>query len=198
MEFIAVECINSTEGVNSTQLIQFYANIPLGKGKLAEKSKKWSSHQPEDIPESILVLVIDSASRTELFRNLPRTMEFLTKNLSFIDFKGHHPIGEPTLRNMAPLLFGLSYEDFLNDSGKDWIDSWDAAPFIWKVFDQLHYVTGYSEDLPRMATFNYARQQGFVRQPVDLYLRPLMRAHETSSAGQEQVVCRITTFIFFN
>ena len=178
MEFILVECTNSTQPENSTKLYGFYANVPLRKPKLAKKAKKWNHRDLADIPDSIFVLAIDSASRTELFRNIPQTMEFLVKNLGFIDFKGHHPIGEPTIRNMAPLFFGMSYEEFLKHSGKEWVDSWDAAPFIWKLYNQLNYVTGYFEDLPRMATFNYFGQQGFLRQPVDLYTRPLMLAHE--------------------
>ena len=50
----------------------------------------------------------------------------------------------------------------------------DGCPFIWKDFKRAgKYLTAFLEDVPHLATFNYEKI-GFLRPPVDFYLRPFM------------------------
>jgi len=48
----------------------------------------------------------------------------------------------------------------------------DSCPLIFRRFDEAKYLTSFIEDSPFYTMFNY-KQTGFVRQPVDFYVRPL-------------------------
>ena len=52
----------------------------------------------------------------------------------------------------------------------------DNCPLIWKNFSANNYFTSFLEDEPHISIFNYEKA-GFVEQPADYYLRPLMVAH---------------------
>lgn len=50
---------------------------------------------------------------------------------------------------------------------------YDKCPFIWERLAAANYLTAYSEDWPDMYAFGTS---GFVRQPVDYYVRTLFNA----------------------
>jgi len=154
---------------------------------LKAKLKFWSDKQKETTgdtnstkitPINVMILVLDSTSRNDAFRNLPRTMDFLTKDLNFTEFKKYNCLGEPTMYNAIPLLTGIQTSVLYKNKG--WRDAWDNQPLIWKNFDQSHYATAYIEDLPSLGTFNYGGQRGFVNPPTTFYMRPFFSAYETS------------------
>lgn len=84
------------------------------------------------------------------------------------------PVGENTFPNIVPLLTSLSAEELSFCSASRWIPL-DECPFIWKNFSQHNYLTGHFEDSPKINAFNYLKA-GFIRSPVDIYLRPWMLA----------------------
>lgn len=51
----------------------------------------------------------------------------------------------------------------------------DSCPYIWKEFSTRNYLTAHLEDSPKLAIFNYMKT-GFIKKPVDMYLRPWMLA----------------------
>ncbi|CAG7833394.1 unnamed protein product [Allacma fusca] len=170
MEFIKIICNASTGG---PQKINFLANVPRN-GRTDRKAKNWKLRSKR--PISILILIVDSTSRTEAYRALNKTMDILVNKLNFVDFKGHHPVAEPTMNNALALLMGLRPEDILKQYKFSRRDFWDNVPFIWDIFNQMDFITGYFEDLPMYGTFNYGGQKGFLRRPTDLTLRPIMLA----------------------
>ena len=190
MEFMEVVCDEFKKGTwmaNPKMHREFHAHVSTKAHELRRKLKYWDeeikpyfrSSSSRPLPPSVFVLVVDSTSRTEAYRSLPKTMNFLVNKLGFIDFKGHHPMGEPSLINALALLMGSNVSEISKFRGsKDQL--WDSVPFIWDEFEKLNYVTGFLEDLPRVGTFNWASRRGFSKAPTDLYLRPLMLAHEAA------------------
>jgi hypothetical protein len=142
---------------------------------LKEKIDYWKT-KPE-IPVNVLVLVLDSTSRTDAFRHLPNTMNYLLNELDFMDFKGYHHLGEPTMLNAIPLLLGLPMEEYFQKIKSSWEETWDISPFIWREFNDSNYATAYIEDVPDVGTFNYGGQTGFTFKPTDFYLRPFLSAN---------------------
>lgn len=53
----------------------------------------------------------------------------------------------------------------------------DAYTYLWHHYHSAGYLTAYAEDLSSIDTFHYFLH-GFVRQPVDYYLRPFLQAIE--------------------
>ncbi|CAG7689550.1 unnamed protein product [Allacma fusca] len=154
------------------------AHMEFIEGRLKPKIDFWKNQSSSERPYSIFTLVIDSTSRAEFFRSLTQTVDHLLSTMNFVNFRGHHPLGEPTQNNAMPMLMGIQRSVFK----KEYIDYneqkfWDETPFIWRSFNELNYLTGYFEDDPAVGTFNYGRQLGFEVQPTHLYTRPLMAAH---------------------
>ena len=173
--------------VNPRMHREFHAQITTQSQKLQEKINYWKeeikpyfgSAGRKSLPTRVFLLVIDSTSRTEAYRSLPKTMNLLVNKLGFIDFKGHHPVGESSLANAFALLMGFKFAD-LSKFRRSKNDFWDSIPFIWNEFERLNYVTGFFEDVPRLGTFNRAGRRGFSKAPTNLYLRPVMLAHESA------------------
>jgi hypothetical protein len=68
---------------------------------------------------------------------------------------------------------GYTTSEFKAELNENWNIAFDDFPFIWNDFASRGFATLFSEDRPEMATFNYqGRLKGFLKQPVDHYLRP--------------------------
>lgn len=102
-----------------------------------------------------------------------------------------YEVGESTLSNLFPMLTSAPYGGSnctLNTS-----DSFDDCPFLWRNFSARNYVTAFLEDSPRIGIFNFKRT-GFIREPVDVYFRPLALA----MYRQKGVFVRLLTCQFVN
>ncbi|CAG9860212.1 unnamed protein product [Phyllotreta striolata] len=122
---------------------------------------------------SVLLLGIDSMSKSNLIRTMPKTFRYLEDN--FYNLRGYTKIGENTLPNLMAILSGHNMDQlnsFCNDSVK-----FNNCKFIWDKFKALGYVTAYLEDEVEISTFNYNRA-GFSEEPTDLYYRAYMIASE--------------------
>jgi len=104
-------------------------------------------------------------------RKLPRTYDYLTKQLGATVLKGYNIVGDGTPQALVPLLTGFT-ELELPETRKRFsgAGSVDSYPMIWQDFARLGYMTSFNEDLPNVGTFTY-RMTGFESQPVDHYLR---------------------------
>ena len=90
-------------------------------------------------------------------------------------------MGQTTFPNMMALLGGMEAND--NPClGGDGFNKMDDCPLMFREFSRVNYVTGFTEDWPRIAIFNY-KDTGFVSQPSDYYYRPFTTAYfsETSN-----------------
>ncbi|SPP80799.1 uncharacterized protein LOC117582831 [Drosophila guanche] len=136
------------------------------------------SLEPSKRKPSLLMFGIDSLSRINLRRTMPKVYKFLTGR-GWYELQGYNKIGDNTFPNLMAILAGYSPE-----SAKEQVCDWktngclDETPFIWKYFKNASYLTAYAEDESGINTFNYVKP-GFNEQPTDYYLRPLQKAAES-------------------
>lgn len=127
-------------------------------------------------PPSVLILGIDSISRSNFFRTLVSTSNYL-KQKKWINFKAYNKVGYNTFPNVMAMLTGRSLTS-IKAFGKPSLLFINTYDLIWKDYQRLGYVTAYAEDLAYMNTFTYTRK-GFKEPPTDFYYRPYTIATET-------------------
>lgn len=132
--------------------------------------------KPNSIMPSVLMIGIDSVSRLNLIRSMPKTMKFL-REYDWLTLEGYTKVAENTFPNLIPILTGLSDQQLRKTCYPSQNKEIDRCPFVWKDFERRGYVTAYVEDEPKIGTFNY-NKYGFARSPTDYYLRPFMLAAE--------------------
>ena len=169
-----MNCGNSTNG-----------DISLAPASIVlEKQTFWKGKNEEEIPPNVLILGIDTVSRSHAYRSLPKTIGLL-KQLDFQDFKSFHSVAANTLSNLIALLGGFGKEKFRKSCVKDWRSSFDSCELIWKDFAARNYVTSYIED--GYQSFNWGGQSGFINQPTDYYWHHFFMALSDVRRQQFQV-----------
>lgn len=152
-EFVRVIC-----NYNGSQIYkEFFSFIPLKNGTTPSPSKDFMN---------VLIIGIDSISRLNLIRTMPKTAAYL-QNISAFQFLGYNKVADNTFPNLMPALAGLTVEEsekvcWINDT------HFDSCPFVWKNFKSRNYTTAFVEDTAWMGTFNYIKN-GFGEQPTDYY-----------------------------
>nr|XP_016935548.2 uncharacterized protein LOC108014043 [Drosophila suzukii] len=138
---------------------------------------KGLSMEPSKRKPSVLMFGIDSLSRINLRRTMPKVYRFLTK-AGWFELQGYNKIGDNTFPNLLALLTGYNPDSALKRIC-DWHEKGclDRTPFIWKYLHNASYLTAYAEDESGIHTFNYLKP-GFLEQPTDYYLRPFQKAFE--------------------
>ncbi|XP_029638830.1 uncharacterized protein LOC115213966 [Octopus sinensis] len=139
-----------------------------------EKVKKRSNPRKQ---YNVFIFGVDSVSRLNCLRMLPKTYKYLTQELGAFDFQGYTKVGDNTFPNMVPLLTGMHpYEE---SSKLPYVDPsyhfYDSYPLLWKNFSDAGYITMFAEDEPLLGIFNYL-SKGFNQQPTDHYMRPFWLA----------------------
>ncbi|KAK3922998.1 Arylsulfatase [Frankliniella fusca] len=140
----------------------------------------WDQVPADGLGLSVIMWGMDSISRNNFIRKLPRTHKFLTETLGALVLEGYNIVGDGTPQALIPILTG-STELELPETRKrkgSRATYVDAYPFIWKDFQSNGYVTGYVEDQPEIGTFTY-RLKGFNKPPVDHYGRSFYLAAES-------------------
>lgn len=125
---------------------------------------------------SVLILGIDSVSRLNFYRTMPKTEKYL-RETGWIGLKGYNKIGDNTFPNLMAILTGQSSQQAYSRCKPTVAYKLDHCPFLWHNFRNAGYVTAYGEDETMLNTFNYLKV-GFVEPPTDYYLRPYMLASE--------------------
>lgn len=125
---------------------------------------------------SVLVLGIDSVSRLNFYRTMPKTEKYLHET-GWIGLKGYNKIGDNTFPNLMAVLTGQTSQEAYSRCKPTVVYKLDRCPFLWHNFRNVGYVTAYGEDETVLNTFNYLKV-GFVEPPTDYYLRPYMLASE--------------------
>lgn len=148
-----------------------YTNLHahVSKKTFSKTLRKDPTEQCSSNPYNLLIFGLDSISRLNGIRKLPKTYGYLTKNLGAYDFRGYTKVGANTFPNILPILTG-KYSHQLQKT-PPYKDFYDGYPLIWKNFSRCGYVSLFAEDAPHMATFNYL-DKGFHEQPTDHYMRP--------------------------
>ncbi|XP_026469786.1 uncharacterized protein LOC113373714 isoform X2 [Ctenocephalides felis] len=173
-EFILVSCQNSAKGLRKGKV--WYKNghalIP-DKESVQRRLAETRSAQINP-PISVLLISIDSISRLNLMRSMPKTARHLHDN-GWIELRGYNKIGDNTYPNLMAVLTGKSPTNSYVSCKPTTLHGLDNCWFIWKNYSNAGYVTAYGEDYPSINTFNY-RKKGFYKQPTDYYMRPLFLA----------------------
>uniref|UniRef100_T1IJT6 Uncharacterized protein n=1 Tax=Strigamia maritima TaxID=126957 RepID=T1IJT6_STRMM len=132
---------------------------------------RWTDETRELVAEklSVTILGLDSVSRLNMLRHMPKTFAYLRNVMDAIDLQGFTKVADNTFVNVVPMLSGLFVEECWNESLAQ--KPMDYLNLVWKDFAQKGFRTLYAEDFPGISAFNY-RKFGFFHQPTDYYLRP--------------------------
>ena len=127
---------------------------------------------------NVLILALDSVSRTAWKRLFPETYTYFKDTLGGIVLEGYNIVGDGTVDNLLPFLCGKIQKELPEGKrGQPHAKPVDGYPWVWKKYEQLGYVTQYIEDRADINTFNM-RLMGFKEQPVHHYMRPFfLRRH---------------------
>ncbi|KHN72523.1 hypothetical protein Tcan_14731 [Toxocara canis] len=170
-EFVEVECYNN--GLLSSKVYSYHWNqiIKRNTSIITKRPFRASSISRP----SVLMFGVDSMSRSNFIRTLPKTYAQLQK-LGFVDLLGHVKVGDNTFVNLGAMLTGkrsTATREFKNELPDEWNIYFDDWPFVWKLFSDEGYVTFFAEDRPDIGTFNYFGWLcGFKFPPTDHYFRP--------------------------
>ncbi|KAG5896230.1 hypothetical protein JTB14_009729 [Gonioctena quinquepunctata] len=143
--------------------------LPIQKGNHPSNSEKLS----------ILLIGIDSISKPNLIRTMPKTFKYAEEHS--LSLQGYNKVGDNTFPNLMALLTGYSMEQmrgFNYDTVKI-----NTLQIIWDEFREAGYVTGYGEDESDINTFNYEKA-GFLDPPTDFYYFPYIIAAEKLATRQ--------------
>uniref|UniRef100_A0A7E4W301 Sulfatase domain-containing protein n=1 Tax=Panagrellus redivivus TaxID=6233 RepID=A0A7E4W301_PANRE len=150
----------------SNQYSFIYASVEPLYGM--KKQSSYSKYRP-----NVLIIGIDSVSRSNVIRNLPLTYKYLTEITGGWDFRGYAKIEDNTFPNMNAVLTGYKAatqtSELPEDPAHEFVDQW---PFIWKNYSEIGYTTLLAEEQPGI--FSY-KAPGFKKQPTDVYLRSFGR-----------------------
>lgn len=125
---------------------------------------------------SVLLVGIDSISRLNLIRMMPKTYQYL-KQKDWIEYKGYNKIGDNTFPNLMAIFTGKNESDAYRICNPKKVGLLDKCNFIFYNYSDAGYVTAYAEDEAKINTFNY-KKKGFANPPTDYYLRPYTMASE--------------------
>ncbi|XP_015785382.1 uncharacterized protein LOC107362769 [Tetranychus urticae] len=174
-EFVNIECYLSGALV--------YSNIHSWPSRVPSHADATSSNNKDhsiinNYPtlyvnkQSVMFLVIESMSLLNFDRFMVKTKEALSKLSNNFILRGLNKMADNSYPNMMPLLSGYRpyYGEwpFEFEVGKG---PYDDVQFIWDDFKRQNYTTGYIEDDPKFALFNYLAE-GFKKPPTDWYPRP--------------------------
>lgn len=165
-EFMKVECSRNNEVIYK----DYYVFLPR-KPSVEERCKQALSKDTlRDDRLSVLVLGIDSVSRMNFHRMMPKTVKLL-RSLGAVEMLGYTKVADNTYPNLVPLLSGLNQDELQKLCWQTPQSTFDECPLLWKNFSAAGYRTVFGEDAYTMTTFNYLKP-GFREEPTDYYLRP--------------------------
>ncbi|XP_075160865.1 uncharacterized protein LOC142233734 isoform X2 [Haematobia irritans] len=162
---------------------QVYANgYPLmpERKEIRDRLNVWKKYDQDsgasDKTPSVLMIGIDSISRVNLLRAMPKTARYLYEN-EWYEMSGFNKIDDNTFPNLMAVLTGMNRTTVMEKCSPYKLHALDNCDFIWRTFREHGYVTAYAEDEASINTFNYMKV-GFVEPPVDYYLRPFLLGAE--------------------
>ncbi|XP_041356759.1 uncharacterized protein LOC121373967 isoform X1 [Gigantopelta aegis] len=175
-EFIRVYCYSKSGGKIYTNFHSIVIPKPEVEEQCDTRFRRYlKRHQPKE-KLNVMMIGVDSVSRLNLMRQMPRTREFLLRNLSAVEMLGYTKVADNTFVNIVPMTTGKYVEEL------PWNETmvktpFDKYDFIWKEFSKNGFKTLYAEDAPKIAMFQYGKA-GFHTPPADFYNRVFSVAME--------------------
>ena len=160
--------------IKDGEIHEEYLAQVVEKKKIINRAKQSIKKAP--LPYNVAFIMLDSQSKSNVIRKLPKIYDYLNKDKNTFIFDGQSIVGDGTTAQLSAMLAGaLEWE--LPESRRGFagarpIDNW---PFIFKNLTSHGYVTFFSEDEALFGAFNY-RLHGFTKPPVDHYPRPFWLA----------------------
>ncbi|ODM88224.1 hypothetical protein Ocin01_18459 [Orchesella cincta] len=171
-DYIAIRCFNK-----KTKKVQYVDMFPMTHVHEIQPPVPATTDDKNQHKMNIIILGLDATSNLNFKRIMPKTLEYMTKNLSSIGLQWLNKNGDNTLPNVMTALTGYSVPEMRNRGWEDPSNYFDECPFIWKRFAKEGYLTVLGEDLSGISTFSY-NKAGFIDKPTDFYLRPLTVVQE--------------------
>ncbi|PVD34583.1 hypothetical protein C0Q70_05859 [Pomacea canaliculata] len=175
-EFMRIYCYSLSDGVIATNFHAFVLPKEEVERRCRLKHRKHlQRHRPREVL-NVLMVGVDSVSRLNFMRQMPRTRDFLLHELDAVEMLGYNKVADNTFVNIVPMTTGKFVKEL------PWNETmvakpFDDYPFIWKNFSEAGYRTLYAEDAPKIAIFVYEKA-GFHRPPADYYNRAMALAME--------------------
>lgn len=178
-EFYYVECASETGKVLYRNYHPFVTPKKEVEARCEKNFQAWRAASEGVVRErlSVVIVGIDSVSRLNMLRHLPKTYTFLRQVVGAVELHGFNKVADNTFLNVVPLLTGQYVGECWNETLRT--KPLDYLSLVWKDFSARGYRTLFGEDAPDISTFNYLKA-GFQRQPTDYYLRPFTLATERS------------------
>lgn len=158
-EFVQIECYHLDEVIYTDFfLFDFHKEITTN-----------SSHSQESF--NVLILGIESMSRLNFHRTMPKTASFL-KERGVLELHGYNKLGDNSLPNLFPLLTGFSYKYVKKICVQNSIFNVDKCALIWDKFKEKGFHTALGSDSIAGLLGNY--EYTLPRVPTDSYLQPFI------------------------
>lgn len=129
---------------------------------------------------SVFLFGIDSISRLNLIRAMPKTYNHLQKD-GWFEMRGFNKIADNTFPNLMAMLTGQNDSSIAKTCNWKKVGELENCDFMWSAYSDAGYVTAYAEDEASINTFNYY-ETGFVDPPTDYYFRPFALGAEKNVA----------------
>ena len=174
-EFIRVRCFDNNEVLLHTNVFSSVHKKPDVEKRCADNYRK----QQNNAHLSIMMVGVDSVSRNNMIRYMPKTRDYLLNKMSAIEFLGYNKVADNTFLNIVPMTTGKFVHELPWNSSAVNV-TFDRYDFIWHNFSKQGYRTLYSEDAPFGQIFDY-QKAGFEKLQADYFDRPFSVAMEGMS-----------------
>lgn len=174
VEFVIVRCSASRPGWRTKKVYTNMHAVVAPKASVRAKLRAHPPREPGDPRLSVLIIGVDSVSRLNYFRTMPRTSDLL-RQYGWYELRGYNKIEDNTFPNLMAILTGMTRPEVEATCFQTAMTPMDSCPIMWGNFSREGYVTAYVEDEPTIGTFNY-KKAGFAHAPTDYYMRPFLLA----------------------
>ncbi|XP_017155344.1 uncharacterized protein LOC108164222 [Drosophila miranda] len=139
--------------------------------QVVNQTSRTGSH-PVDIQPSVIMLGLDTMSRMNFRRTMPRTAEYVRK-LGWFELEGYNKVADNTFPNLCVVMAGGKPKELEKVCELSRHGRMDSCPWIWRDYKKAGYSTAYGEDILEFGVF-IGQNNGFLEVPTDFYLRPLL------------------------
>ncbi|XP_060655763.1 uncharacterized protein LOC132791003 isoform X1 [Drosophila nasuta] len=166
---IITEC---HDAMDKSKIVQQDA-FPLVQFQMQMQNKTSTESNPKRRQPSVILLGIDSMSRMNFRRTMPRTAEFVSQR-GWFEMEGYNKVADNTLRNLLPILLGQTVEQYPRKCGQNEVECIEKFPWIWKDYKRAGYTIALAEDMADSGVLFTNNKNGYFPGLVDHSLHALL------------------------